>query len=161
MKSTDFLHCLLRAGLIVVVAGVIDTTARAQTSPSPGQAAQPPLPAQLAKDDADQNAELDLAKKRALVRERMLQRREQRAARARAAAEARKAELSAHYAKQKISPALLEQYDRNQNGRLDAEEWERHRQDLQRRRAEQQGQSATPQSPPAQPPPAPATPAPQ
>jgi hypothetical protein len=161
MKPTHRLHSVFQAGLSLVVAGVIDTTARAQTSPSQDQAAQPPLPAQLTKDDANQNAELDLAKKRALVRERMLQRREQRAARARAAAEARKAELAAHYAKQKISPALLEQYDRNQNGRLDSEEWARHRQDLQRRRAEQQGQSAAPQPPPAQPPPAPAAPAPQ
>jgi hypothetical protein len=116
---------------------------------------------ELAKYDANNNGRLEPAEKKALIRERMLQRREQRAARARAAAEARKAELAAHYAKQKISPALLEQYDRNQNGRLDADEWERHRQDLKRLMAEQQRQNAAPQSAPAQPPPAPAAPVPQ
>jgi type II secretory pathway component PulJ len=66
----------------------------------------------------------------------MLERRQQRAARAQAAAEARKAATAAHYARQKISPVLLEQYDRNRNGRLDPHEWERHRQDLNRLLAE-------------------------
>jgi hypothetical protein len=133
----------------------------AQNAPPERQAESPPLSSALTEVGANQSSRLEPAEKKALVRERMLQRREQRAARARAAAEARKAELAAHYAKQKISPVLLEQYDRNQNGRLDADEWARHRQDLQRRRAKQQSQSAAPQPPPAQPPPAPAAPAPQ
>jgi hypothetical protein len=49
---------------------------------------------------------------------------------------ATKVETATHYAQQKISPVLLEQYDRNRNGRLDPHEWERHRQDLNRLLAE-------------------------
>jgi hypothetical protein len=161
MKLPIAQKLLLQTALAFVVAGTIHTTARAQSNPSATEPAQQPLPVELAKYDANNNGRLKSAEKKALIRERMLQRREERAARARSAAEARKAELAAHYAKQKISPALLEQYDRNQKGRLDPDEWTRHRQDLQRRRAEQQGQSAAPQPPPAQRPPAPAAPAPQ
>jgi hypothetical protein len=161
----EMLRRLFRTGLALVLVGAIHTSGRAQPKPAP-EPGQQPLPVALAKFDTNHNRHLEPSEKKALIRERMLQRREERAARARAVAEARKAEMASHYAKQRISPTLLEQYDRNQDGRLDPDEWARHRQDLQRRRAEQQGQSATPQSPPAQPPPAqpppaPAAPAPQ
>lgn len=133
MKPQQALILALAAAIICRVV----PAASAQTA-SPPQPANPPLAVsqEWSRYDTNRNGRLDPAEKRALVRERMLERRQQRAARAQAAAEARKAETAAHYARQKISPVLLEQYDRNRNGRLDPHEWERHRQDLNRLLAE-------------------------
>jgi type II secretory pathway component PulJ len=126
MKPIDVLRRLLRTLLAFVAAAAIHGLAPAQSNPPATEAWQPPLPSDLVKYDSNHNGHLEPSEKKALIRERMLQRREERAARARAVAEARKGGLAAHYAKQKISPALLKQYDRNQNGRLGRRDCGRH-----------------------------------
>ncbi|MBI2927413.1 MAG: hypothetical protein HYY24_17085 [Verrucomicrobia bacterium] len=151
MKTTSLTQRLLkRSALFLVVSGV-HFTAIAQNAPpgAPGNA--PPATQAWSQHDANQNGRLDKEEREAARRDYIEQRKERRRVRAQAAAEARRATLAAKYARQKISPLLLEKYDRNQHGRLDPHEWERHRQDLKKLMAEQ-GQRASPTpTPPAAP----------
>jgi hypothetical protein len=72
----------------------------------------------------------DAKRRAALVRQRELLQE-----RAQARAQAAKQEMAEFYARQKISPKLVEKYDANKNGRLDVHEWERYRKEAEKQRA--------------------------
>lgn len=92
--------------------------------------------------DRNRNGHLDPAGREAALRAWREQRDAQRRAQAAAAAENAKAAVAARYKQQKVSPLLLEMYDRNRNGRLDPNEWEQHRQDMKKLGNERQAAPA-------------------
>jgi nitrogen fixation/metabolism regulation signal transduction histidine kinase len=87
----------------------------------------------------EQALQPDPARKRpdqsAFVRQRAEKRKPEREAQARAQAELKGRQAVATYARQKVSPKLLEKYDKNGNGVLDRSEWEKHRKEIERVRA--------------------------
>lgn len=90
---------------------------------------------QLSRYDANRNGRLDAKEREVLLRDAAEQRKAQRIARGKAAAESAKVAAADHYANQKVSPKLLEKYDANKNGKMDLQEWQKHRQDVLKARA--------------------------
>ena len=102
---------------------------------SRSQPASVQIQQQLFRYDTDRNGRLEAKERDALLRDIAQQREAQRNTRARASAENAKAAAAEHYSQQKVSPKLLEKYDANKNGKMDPQEWQKHRQDLLKARA--------------------------
>jgi hypothetical protein len=110
------------ADLTVLSASPLAADGGAPPSATPGNPTPVQSPATLSPQDAKRRA--------ALVRQRELLQQ-----RAQARAQAAKQETAEFYARQKISPTLVQKYDANKNGRLDLHEWEKYRKEVEQQRA--------------------------
>jgi hypothetical protein len=136
MKTPRILE-FVTVGLIASsVSSFYYNTLAAESNPGPAtQAVSIQNQKELSKYDTNQNGRLDGKEREALLRDASKQRETERAAHMRATTDAAKAAAAEQHARQKISPKLLEKYDANKNGKMDPQEWQRHRQDLLKARA--------------------------
>jgi hypothetical protein len=102
----------------------------------------------ISKWDLNKNGSLDGKEMEAFRKDALRERHVQFAAIAKAAAEVRRQETIAH-TNRFIPPALRKQYDSNGDGLLDSAEYQKYRQDLQKRKAERAGTAAAAPPPPA------------
>ncbi len=88
--------------------------------------------------DANRNGKVEEDERKAALEAWKAQRMQQRKAETEAKAAVRKADENVKRQQQKVSATLLEKYDRNKNGRMDPNEWERRRKDMEEIRKQRQ-----------------------
>lgn len=89
----------------------------------------------ISKWDLNNNGKLEPKEMEAFRRDQAHEQEDQFRLRAKAAAEARRIELAAR-TNRMVPPALLLKYDANTNGMMDPEEWQKYREDADKRKAE-------------------------
>lgn len=128
------MKAILNLNRFVVLAILLSGSAalaQSQTQPQTTPAAPTALRSQSARSaDKNRDGKVDATERATALTEYRQQRDQELKMKVQAAAESRKAVIAARYARQKLSPKVLEQYDRNRNGEMDPHKWERFRQDM-------------------------------
>jgi hypothetical protein len=91
---------------------------------------------QLEQMDSNQDGQIDAQERKTWMVKRRQEQEDGKKEAARLRKELKKAEAAEHYKRLRISTNVIATYDKNRNGIMEPHEWEKHRQDYQRKKAD-------------------------